>query len=145
MAETSETSVHTELWVERTGTRLYTGRNSRGAEVRIGSESVDGVFTPGELLKIALAACTGLSSDFPLSLRLGDNYDAVIRVDGPADKENEWYPVLSERLEVDLSELDADAQKRLLAVVQRAVDKVCTVGRTIKRGAEVELEIAVES
>jgi len=29
----------TELWVERTGTRLYTGRSSRGAEVRIGSEA----------------------------------------------------------------------------------------------------------
>ena len=145
MAETSETSDHTDLWVERTGTRLYTGRSSRGAQVRIGSESVEGVFTPGELLKIALAACTGMSSDLPLSRRLGDNYDAVVRVDGPADRENEWYPVLSERLEVDLSELDADAQQRLLAVVQRAVDRVCTVGRTIKRGAEVELEIAVES
>ena len=26
----------TELWVERTGTRRYTGRSSRGAEVLIG-------------------------------------------------------------------------------------------------------------
>lgn len=138
-------SAHTDLWVERTGTRLYTGRSSRGAEVRIGSESVDGVFTPGELLKIALAACTGMSSDAPLSRRLGDSYDAVVHVDGPADRENEWYPVLSERMELDLSELDADAQERLLLVVQRAIDKVCTVGRTIKRETQVELEFDIES
>jgi uncharacterized OsmC-like protein len=40
----------TELWVERTGVRRYTGRSSRGAEVLVGSEDVEGVFTPGELL-----------------------------------------------------------------------------------------------
>ncbi|WP_280304762.1 shikimate kinase, partial [Nocardia abscessus] len=33
--------------------------------------------TPGELLKIALAACSGLSADFPLSRKLGDNFDAT--------------------------------------------------------------------
>ena len=71
---------HTDLWVERTGTRRYTGRSSRGAEVLIGSQDVEGVFTPGELLKIALAACSGMSSDQPLRRRLGDD-DAHRRVD----------------------------------------------------------------
>lgn len=134
----------TELWVERTGTRLYTGRSSRGAEVRIGSEGVEGVFTPGELLKIALAACSGMSSDFPLSRRLGDNYDATIRVSGAADRENETYPQLDEVLELDLSELDADAQERLVALVERSIDKVCTVGRTLKAGTNVTLTVSRE-
>jgi len=35
----------TDLWVERTDVRRYTGRSSR-AEVLIGSEDVEGVFTP---------------------------------------------------------------------------------------------------
>lgn len=134
----------TDLWVQRTGTRRYTGQSSRGAEVLIGSEDVDGVFTPGELMKIALAACTGMSSDRPLSRRLGDDYDATIRVSGDADRENEVYPRLDETLEVDLSELDADAAARLLVVVERAVDKVCTVGRTLKAGTEVTLAIETE-
>ncbi|MCF8610944.1 OsmC family protein [Gordonia sp. HY285] len=134
----------TDLWVQRTGTRRYTGQSSRGAEVLIGSEDVDGVFTPGELLKIALAACTGMSSDRPLSRRLGDDYDATVRVSGAADRENEVYPVLSETLEVDLSELDPEAAQRLLVVVERAVDKVCTVGRTIKAGAQVDLTIETD-
>ncbi|AUM15576.1 hypothetical protein D092_09140 [Rhodococcus ruber Chol-4] len=141
MAEQTSDTPTTELWVERTGTRRYTGRSSRGAEVLIGSETVDGVFTPGELLKIALAACSGMSSDFPLSRRLGDDYDATIRVSGAADRENEVYPHLVEEMVLDLSELDEEAQRRLVALVERSVDKVCTVGRTLEAGTKVTLNI----
>lgn len=139
------TSGPAQLWVERTETRRYTGRSSRGAEVLIGSEGVPGVFTPGELLKIALAACTGMSSDFPLSRRLGDNYDATIRVSGAADRENEVYPRLEEVFELDLSELDAQARERLLVTVQRAIDKVCTVGRTLQAGTTVDLSFDIDT
>ncbi|TSE01068.1 OsmC family protein [Skermania sp. ID1734] len=135
----------TTLWVERTGTRSYTGRSSRGAEVLIGSENTEGVFTPGELLKIALAACTGMSSDFPLSRRLGDNYDATVRVSGAADRDQEVYPQIDEVLELDLSELDEAARDRLLTTVERAVDKVCTVGRTLKAGAKVTLTFDIDA
>jgi uncharacterized OsmC-like protein len=132
----------TELWVERTGIRRYTGHSSRGAEVLIGSESDDGVFTPGELLKIALAGCSGLSSDQPLRRRLGDDYRAVIRVAGPADRDQERYPRLAETLEIDLSGMSAEDIERLLLVVNRAIDGVCTVGRTLKAGAEISFEVA---
>ena len=132
----------TELWVERTGIRRYTGHSSRGAEVLIGSESDDGVFTPGELLKIALAGCSGLSSDQPLRRRLGDDYRAVIRVAGPANRDQERYPRLAETLEIDLSGMSAEDIERLLLVVNRAIDQVCTVGRTLKAGAEISFEVA---
>jgi uncharacterized OsmC-like protein len=131
-----------ELWVERNGTRRYTGYSSRGAQVLIGSEDVDGVFTPGELLKIALAACSGMSSDHPLARRLGDDYKAVVRVSGVADREQERYPLLEETLELDLSGLSEDEKKRLLIVVHRAIDQVCTVGRTLKSGTTVSFEVA---
>lgn len=58
---------------------------------------------PGELLKIALAACSGMSSDAPLRSRLGDDYQTTIRVSGPPDRENEVYPLLQESMELDLS------------------------------------------
>lgn len=132
----------TQLWVERTGTRRYTGHSSRGAQVLVGSEDVDGVFTPGELLKIALAACSGMASDQPLAHRLGEDYQAVVRVSGAADRDQERYPLLQETLEVDLSGLSADAKERLLLVVNRAVDAVCTVGRTLKSGTTVTFEVA---
>lgn len=132
----------TELWVERTGIRRYTGRSSRGAEVLIGSETDEGVFTPGELLKIALAGCSGLSSDQPLRRRLGDDYRAVIRVSGQADRDQERYPHLAETLEIDLSGLSAEDRERLLIVVDRAIEQVCTVGRTLKAGAEITFDVA---
>jgi uncharacterized OsmC-like protein len=131
----------TELWVERTGVRRYTGHSSRGAQVLIGSEDVDGVFTPGELLKIALAACSGMASDHPVARRLGDDYQATIRVSGDADREQERYPLLEESLELDLSGLDDTERARVLTIVQRAVDLACTVGRTLKSGTEVKFEV----
>jgi uncharacterized OsmC-like protein len=134
----------TELWVERTGVRRYTGRSSRGAEVLIGSEDVEGVFTPGELLKIALAACSGMSSDYPLRSRLGDDYQTTIRVSGAADREQERYPLLEERLEVDLSGLSEAEVAKLKTIVERSIDKVCTVGRTLKSGTEVTFEVVDE-
>lgn len=141
---TSAQAPSTELWVERTGVRRYVGKSSRGAEVLVGSADVDGVFTPGELLKIALAACTGMSTDIPLARRLGDDYEATVRVSGDADRENETYPELNEILELDMSELDEAARERLLNVARRSVDQVCTVGRTLKAGATVNLDITTE-
>ena len=131
----------TELSVERTGVRRYTGRSSRGAEVLVGSEDVEGVFTPGELLKIALAACSGMASDHPLRRRLGDDYPATIRVSGDADRENEVYPLLEETLELDLSGLSDEEVIRLLTVAERAVEQVCTVGRTLKAGTKVTFQV----
>jgi uncharacterized OsmC-like protein len=132
----------TQLWVERTGVRRYTGHSSRGAQVLIGSEDVDGVFTPGELLKIALAACSGMASDGPLARRLGDDYPAIITVSGQADRDQERYPLLAETLELDLSGLTETEAKRLRIVVNRAVDQVCTVGRTLKSGTKVTFQVA---
>ena len=128
--------------MERTGTRRYTGYSSRGAQVLVGSEDVEGVFTPGELLKIALAACSGMSSDLPLARRLGDDYKAVIRVSGAADREQERYPLLEENMELDLSALADEEKERLLVVVSRAIDQVCTVGRTLKSGTTVNFEVS---
>jgi uncharacterized OsmC-like protein len=132
----------TQLWVQRTGVRRYTGHSSRGAQVLVGSEDVDGVFTPGELLKIALAACSGMASDHPLARRLGDDYRAVIRVSGPADRDQERYPLLEETLELDLSGLTEAEAERLRIVANRAVEQVCTVGRTLKSGTTVIFEVA---
>ena len=132
----------TELWVERTGVRRYTGHSSRGAQVLVGSEDVEGVFTPGELLKIALAACSGMASDYPLARRLGDDYRATVRVSGEADRDQERYPLLEETLELDLSGLDDTEKARVLTVLQRAIDQACTVARTLKSGTKINFEVA---
>jgi uncharacterized OsmC-like protein len=132
----------TELWVERTGVRRYTGHSSRGAQVLVGSEDVEGVFTPGELMKIALAACSGMASDAPLQRRLGEDYRTTIAVSGAADRDQERYPHLEEHMHLDLSALSEEEVARVLTVVERAIDQVCTVGRTLKSGTKVTLEVS---
>ena len=132
----------TQLWVQRIGSRRYIGHSSRGAQVSIGAEDVEGVFTPGELLKIALAACSGMATDLTLARRLGDDYPAMIRVSGPADREQERYPRLAETLEIDLSGLSAQEAQRLRVVVNRAIEQVCTVGRTLQSGTAITFEVA---
>ncbi len=131
----------TELWVERTGTRTYTGRSSRGAEVRIGPVEAGAVFTPGELLKIALAGCTGMSADAPLARRLGDDVPVTVRVSGTSDPEEERYLDIHEQLVVDLSGLDEEGRRRLRTVVERAVGARCTVARTLENSARVHMTI----
>ncbi len=132
------------LWVERVGKRRYVGRNSRGARVEIGDIAYDEAFTPGELLKIALAGCSGLSADAAMARRLGEDVSVTIDVEGPSDEAEDRYPALTERLLVDLSGLEPDARERLITVMRRAIEQHCTVGRTLEAGAQVELVVAGE-
>lgn len=131
----------TALWVERTGHRRYTGRSSRGAQVLIGSVGDEGAFSPGELLKIALAGCAGLSIDNAVSRRLGEDVPVTITVGGLGDEEEDRYPALADDVRIDLSDLDHAARERLLTVMQRAIDEHCTVGRTLKASAQVTTTI----
>jgi uncharacterized OsmC-like protein len=130
-----------DLWVERTGTRTYVGRNGRGAEVQIGPLENDGSFSPGELLKIALAACTGLTTDAVIARRLGEDYRATITVEGAKDTDTDRYPSITEDLLVDVDGLSAAELKRLLTIVHRSVDEHCTVGRTVTAGTDVTLRV----
>ncbi len=135
----------TDLRVERTGSRTFVGRNARGAEVQIGPLENDGSFSPGELLKLALAACTGLTTDDVLARRLGDDFPATITVDGVKDHEVDRYPLITENLIVDLAGLDDKQRSRLLTIVHRSVAEHCTVGRTVTGGTEVSLQVNGDS
>lgn len=125
------------VWATRTGTRQFTGHNQRGAEVRIGPADVDGVFTPGELLKVALAGCAGMTSDAGLARRLGDDFAMTVRAHGQSDEAEDRYMTIEEDMDVDLSGLDEKDLARLQTVVSRAIEQHCTVGRTVAQSAEV--------
>ncbi|MCL1870944.1 MAG: OsmC family protein [Promicromonosporaceae bacterium] len=125
------------LWAERTGTRTYTGFNGRGASVSIGPVEAGAVFTPGELLKIALAACAGMSADTKFSRVLGNDFQLTIRVDGPKHETEDRYTGFNEVFEIDLSSLDDTAREKTLLLAQRSIDRACTVGNTLRASAEV--------
>lgn len=127
------------LWVERVGEREYVGHNDRGASVTFAGAGVPGTFTPGELLKLAAAACTGLVTDRALARRVGDDYKAQVHVSAVKNQEENRYETLEEKIVVDLSSLDAETRERLLALLERTVHTQCTVGRTIEAGAPIAL------
>jgi len=116
----------------RTGARTYLGRTERGDTVLIGPADVPGHITPGELLKLALAGCAGMSSDRVLARRLGDDYETTIWAHGQSDPEEERYFAIDEEILLDLDGLNDDELAKLLTVVRASIDRSCTVARSVK-------------
>ena len=100
------------VWAERAGTRQYIGRNSSGAEVRIGMGP--GEFSPGELMKIALATCNTLSADHRLAKALGEDFEATVGCSTVKNDAEERYESFQVEIVTDLSSLDAE-QRELLS------------------------------
>lgn len=130
------------LWVERVGERQYVGHNDRGGQVTIAGAGVEGTFTPGELLKLSAAACTGLVTDRALARRAGADYAAQVQVSSVKNDPENRYESFAESLVVDLSGLDVEARERLVALLHSTVASQCTVGRTIEAGAQITLEVS---
>ena len=129
--------------VERTGTRRYVATNSRGAQVHIGGEETDGAFTPGELLAIALGACNVMTADFPLSRRLGEDFTASASVGRTKLVAENRYTAAD--VDLVLGPEAADRLADLEPVMRRAIERGCTVARTLEAGLEVSLTIRAET
>ena len=131
------------VWAERTGTRQYLGHNARGAEVRIGTGP--GEFTPGELIKMALATCNSLSADHRLAKALGADFEANVIAATTKNEAEERYDAFDVQLVADLSHLTPEQLDTLRQRVDAAVDRSCTVGHTIDRGARTSLHLLDDS
>ncbi|GAB2616941.1 OsmC family protein [Pseudactinotalea suaedae] len=127
-----------DLHVERTGVRQGVATNGRGAELRYGPVEVDGSFTPGELLALALAACNLMSADHALVRRLGEDVRASGSVTTVKDVSANTYVDAAVELTVGSAEagvdLDDEAWANLRDVAGRAIAQSCTVGRTLEHG-----------
>jgi len=133
----------TRWWVERTGRRSYLGHNDRGSTVLMADSDDDlpGSFTPGELLRLALAGCAGLTFDNLVARHLGDDFPATVVVDATSHAEEDRYASFQERVLLDTAGLDDGARKRLTDAIARAISLGCTVGLTLKNGAPFELQV----
>ncbi|AWB96209.1 hypothetical protein DCE93_11560 [Agromyces badenianii] len=126
--------------VTRTGSRTYEGLNERGSTVLIGPEEVEGHFTPGELLKLALAGCAGMSADRVAARQLGEDFEMTVWAHGTSDAENR-YSRVDEELLVDLSVLDESERAKLVAIMVKAIDRGCTVARSVHGCVDLETTI----
>lgn len=131
------------LWVERNKDGSWDAFSGDGAHLKFGKGR--GQFTPGDLAKIALAACGALSSEFAVEHALGEGKGARIVVDGTYDAENDAYLDYSEQLVVDAVDeglSDEDAAKLKERIV-RHIDKSCTVKHTYEQETPVRLDVTV--
>lgn len=131
------------LWVERNKDGSWDAFSDDGAHIKFGKGR--GVFTPGDLMKIALAGCAALSSQFAIEHTLGDGKGARIVVDGTYDADSDAYIKFNEQVVVDatdakLSEEDADKLKER---VTRHIEKGCTVKHTYVQKTPVRMDVTV--
>ena len=131
------------LWVERNKDGSWDAFSDDGAHIKFGKGR--GVFTPGDLMKIALAGCAALSSQFAIEHTLGDGKGARIVVDGTYDVDSDAYINFNEQVVVDatdakLSEEDADKLKER---VTRHIEKGCTVKHTYVQETPVRMDVTV--
>lgn len=131
------------LWVERNKDGSWDAFSDDGAHIKFGKGR--GVFTPGDLMKIALAGCAALSSQFAIEHTLGDGKSARIVVDGTYDADSDAYINFNEQVVVDatdvkLSEEDADKLKER---VTRHIEKGCTVKHTYVQETPVRMDVTV--
>ena len=131
------------LWVERNKDGSWDAFSDDGAHIKFGKGS--GVFTPGDLMKIALAGCAALSSQFAIEHTLGDGKGARIVVDGTYDADSDAYINFNEQVVVDatdakLSEEDANKLKER---VTRHIEKGCTVKHTYVQETPVRMDVTV--
>ena len=131
------------LWVERNKDGSWDAFSDDGAHIKFGKSR--GVFTPGDLMKIALAGCAALSSQFAIEHTLGDGKGARIVVDGTYDADSDAYINFNEQVVVDatdakLSEEDADKLKER---VTRHIEKGCTVKHTYVQETPVRMDVTV--
>jgi uncharacterized OsmC-like protein len=128
--------------VTRVAPRRYQGLNERGATVAIGGAELEGEhFTPGELLKLALAGCVGLSVDRVTARRLGEEFAMTVWAHGRSDGESNRYQQITEEVVIDLSVLEADERAKLVGIMARAIERGCTVGRSVEGAIDVDTEI----
>jgi len=125
------------VWVERTGPATYRGVSASGARVLIGPAGAGPVFTPGELLQLALAACSAMSSDARLTLALGDKFPAITQAIPTKHESDDRYISFRETMTVDLSGLSDDAREKTIKFALSSIANNCTVGNTIMAGAEI--------
>ncbi|KAB7367606.1 OsmC family peroxiredoxin [Bifidobacterium longum] len=132
------------LWVERNKDGSWDAFSDDGAHIKFGKDR--GQFTPGDLMKVALAGFAALASQFAIEHTLGEGKGAKIVVDGTYDPENDAYTGFEEQVVIDasdagLSEEDADKLKER---VTRHIDKGCTVKHTYVQETPVRMNVTVK-
>ncbi|BDR55053.1 peroxiredoxin [Bombiscardovia apis] len=131
------------LWVERGEDGTWEGHSDEGAVIKFGRG--EGLFTPGDLLQLALAGCAGMSSQFAVEHALGEGKGAKVVVNAQYSDDDDAFLSFDEQVSIDgtdahLSEEDA---AKLEERMRRHIDKSCTIKHTLVRETPVRMNIKI--
>lgn len=133
----------TPVRVQRDGEHRFTATNERGARVAIGRDGAENAFTPGELLLAAIASCSAVTSENLLTRRLGESLELAVNADRDKDPDDPHkFSSVQVSFDVDLSTLEEEGQRdALVDAVHRAIERVCTVSRTVETGTPITVTL----
>lgn len=133
------------IWVERDEDGTWKAKSDDGAVLSFGRG--EGMFTPVELLQIALAGCTALSSQYAAEQAVGAGSGARVVVNGTYDAEEGTYLRFQEDVTLDATSakpaLSDDAAEALKQRMERHISKGCTVKHTLEKGAAVRVNVTI--
>ncbi|SNS88340.1 Uncharacterized OsmC-related protein [Streptosporangium subroseum] len=118
----------------------FVARNDRGAEVLMGTGDEQGVFTPVELLLVALGGCNIVTVE-PLTAQRGHRMVRLAMTVQAEKIETSKLGPITITYDVELPEGDEKAAEVLRAVAQRVEEKYCTVSRALRETTEINLEL----
>jgi uncharacterized OsmC-like protein len=120
----------------------YVGSNDRGARVAIGSSTEEGVFSPVELLLIALGGCELVTIE-PLTAKRGHRLKKLAVTVTAEKVEPTKLGALTSTYEIELPEDDEEAAEVFKSVAHRVHENHCTVGRALRDNTETLLVLPV--
>lgn len=130
------------LFIQRAGKLHFQGENARGATLEIGYEP--GQWSPGELLKMALVGCNALSADARLARALGESYSMGAGIDGEYNKAENRYESFVVEIVPDFADVPPDQVADVIRRTLSAIDRHCTIGRTLTQAVQQETFIETE-
>jgi uncharacterized OsmC-like protein len=143
---TEATNPDSLRYVELTRQRKarYVATNRRGGSIEVG-EGDDDAFTPVELLLTALAACTAMDVDYIVGKR-AEAESGRLSSSAHKVRDDAGNHLVDLQIELDLRYPEGDegdaARTVLPTALQRSIDRLCTVGRTVQIGTPVRATLA---
>ncbi|MDR2620620.1 MAG: OsmC family protein [Propionibacteriaceae bacterium] len=130
-------------YVERIGTYTYLGHNKRGSTVLLGpaDAGLENSFSPGDLLKIALAACAGMSTNGVVEAQLGADFAQTIAIDATTHATEDRFETFAERMLVDVADLSAAEFEALKTAVEARLRNSCTISNTVEGDTSVNFAV----
>lgn len=137
---------HRRVTIAREALGRYVARNPRGGEIRFGSAGSE-LFTPVELLLVALGGCTAADVDHITGKRAEPTaFEVVAEADKVRDAGGNRLQDIEVTFRITFPEGDAgDAARTVLPdAIAKSHERLCTVGRTVELGTPVSARMGDE-